>query len=567
MYQGLRRTLLALALAGGAGCGGVADCQRRGDQAGSATAISGTAWQLEKASRHNLGELQKRALQPAEIYRRISPAVVTITTKNEAGQAIASGSGFFISFHDLNMDEAGSDRSKQLALDSAIASTVEDATPAYVVTSYHVTEGAVSANVSLHNGHSACVVNALLEDKQVDLALWLVTVNSKDGIATLELSDVPAPVGSRAYAVGSPAGLEASYSSGEISGHREFNNCKWLQTTAPIGRGSSGGPLVGPDGRVIGVITAMNKAGQNLNFAVPSSTLQAFLASRFHRRFLWEGVSIAREEQHARTACLFKKQKQQVEPDPAGKALFDAYNRLQSYDAARQIVANKDKWLKSTPKDHQYLAYMLIGKAHAGLAAQDAERDHAGALSEGQLASQEEAYRNSAQSSDAIACYTRAALLKPDYSPCYDGLLGQYARRGEFSKALAAANKLVSLVPKCFLAYEGRGRCYERLGRYDLAVADFKRAAELNPIDAEIHTHVAEVYMAARQHDKAVASLEKAVELGYTPSYLCYFNMGTCYSRDGKYLTAIAMYQKAKSAGAPTGDCDREIARCRAKRR
>src|SRR5262249_52530616 len=52
-----------------------------------------------------------------------------------------------------------------------------------------------------------------------------------------------------------------------------------LQITAPIAPGSSGGPLIDDQGRVIGVATAMVAKGQNLNFGIPVNYLQKALTT------------------------------------------------------------------------------------------------------------------------------------------------------------------------------------------------------------------------------------------------------------------------------------------------
>ncbi len=59
-----------------------------------------------------------------------------------------------------------------------------------------------------------------------------------------------------------------------------FNNQKmgsWIQTTAPISPGNSGGPLVNLEGKVIGANTFQHREGQNLNFAISSLDIKQLL--------------------------------------------------------------------------------------------------------------------------------------------------------------------------------------------------------------------------------------------------------------------------------------------------
>lgn len=62
-------------------------------------------------------------------------------------------------------------------------------------------------------------------------------------------------VGEQVVAVGSPLGLEATVSPGFVSGVRDVNGLKLLQTTAPISPGNSGGALINLAGEVVGVPT------------------------------------------------------------------------------------------------------------------------------------------------------------------------------------------------------------------------------------------------------------------------------------------------------------------------
>jgi tetratricopeptide (TPR) repeat protein len=77
-------------------------------------------------------------------------------------------------------------------------------------------------------------------------------------------------VGEHVYALGAPEGLELSLSEGLVSSLRSFDGLSFIQTTAPISHGSSGGGLFDGQGSLIGITTFTFKDGQNLNFAIPS---------------------------------------------------------------------------------------------------------------------------------------------------------------------------------------------------------------------------------------------------------------------------------------------------------
>jgi hypothetical protein len=71
--------------------------------------------------------------------------------------------------------------------------------------------------------------------------------------------------------------LEGTFSNGIVSGIRRYGPDVFIQMTAPISPGSSGGPVVNAKGLVIGVATSTFTKGQNLNFAVPISYVRTAL--------------------------------------------------------------------------------------------------------------------------------------------------------------------------------------------------------------------------------------------------------------------------------------------------
>jgi len=75
-------------------------------------------------------------------------------------------------------------------------------------------------------------------------------------------------IGERVYAIGSPQGLSNTLSEGLISGKRSSKGIRYIQTSAAISSGSSGGGLFDRNGHLIGITTFKKKGGENLNFAV-----------------------------------------------------------------------------------------------------------------------------------------------------------------------------------------------------------------------------------------------------------------------------------------------------------
>lgn len=195
-----------------------------------------------------VAESQSLAQTPREIAEKAMPSVVALVMEDADGRAVAQGSGFVVS--------AG-----------------------VVATNWHVAEGAARGYAKLLNSDDRFQIAGIVaSDEARDLVLLAV-----DGLAAppLPIADSnSAAVGDAVFVLGSPRGLEGTFSAGLISSIRRFKDGPIFQMTAPISEGSSGGPVLNAKGEVIAVSFATIEAGQNLNFAVPSVFLSALIAQR-----------------------------------------------------------------------------------------------------------------------------------------------------------------------------------------------------------------------------------------------------------------------------------------------
>ena len=146
-----------------------------------------------------------------------------------------------------------------------------------VATNAHVIQGATRGFVKFIGQEAQHeIVGVVGIDIQHDLALVKI---SHMKARPLPLGDpAQVAVGEQIYAVGSPEGLEGTFSPGLVSGIRTGETGTLYQISAPISPGSSGGPILTQDGKVIGVAVGGLRAGQNLNFAVAVTYLLSLLA-------------------------------------------------------------------------------------------------------------------------------------------------------------------------------------------------------------------------------------------------------------------------------------------------
>lgn len=138
-----------------------------------------------------------------------------------------------------------------------------------IVTNYHVIEGNVyRIEASTETGETFPVKFVMISDKERDIAV-LATVYPHNLKLLQTGSSSSLQKGEKVVAIGSPLGLLNSVSTGVFSGYAEENGTDFLQFTASISSGSSGGALFNNSGEVLGITFASYEAGQNVNLAIP----------------------------------------------------------------------------------------------------------------------------------------------------------------------------------------------------------------------------------------------------------------------------------------------------------
>lgn len=172
---------------------------------------------------------------PEEVFRHASRSVAMVYAAETLGKIVGRGSGVFVD-EDL------------------------------LVTNCHV----IARGKVFLVGHRQKRLVARITAYDADKDLCALHVQGLD-VTPARIGDATAVrVGQRVYAIGTPEGFELTLSEGLVSGLREAAGGRYIQTTAPLSEGSSGGGLFDSEGRLIGITAFIYSAGQNLNFAAPA---------------------------------------------------------------------------------------------------------------------------------------------------------------------------------------------------------------------------------------------------------------------------------------------------------
>jgi len=138
------------------------------------------------------------------------------------------------------------------------------------ITNCHVVEKA-GENIYLGPGsgdapEQATLVAADYEADRCVLGVHNLDLRPVGGVRRVDTLEV----GETVYAIGNPLRLDRTLSDGLLSARRVIGELRYLQTTAAISPGSSGGGLFDGRGNLIGVTTFTAKGAQNINFAIPA---------------------------------------------------------------------------------------------------------------------------------------------------------------------------------------------------------------------------------------------------------------------------------------------------------
>ncbi len=339
-----------------------------------------------------------------ELVRRLKPAVVAIATYDAQGEALMTGSGFFLR-------------------------------PGQVVTNLHVVRGAKRSEIKTLDGKGKVfpVVGTIAVDEEGDLALLRVDTPPERARAS-ELASALPDEGETIFVIGNPLKLEGSVSDGIVSAVREVPNVgRIIQITAPISHGNSGSPVFNLKGQVVGVVTVKVTNGQNINLAIAAAR-----------------VAKLRPGQLRSLAALAVKGKGIDPADSSYRTGLESlwlgnYDNALSYfeTAANRNPARADAWVQ--------VGYCKVkqGKAEEGIRAYqhalelkaDSDEIH------NKLG---DAYYHAGRMPEAIDSYNRAAKLNPSNADAHYNLAIAYFESGNQRLALSEAKILRQLDTKLY---------------------------------------------------------------------------------------------------------------------
>ena len=405
-----------------------------------------------------------------KIYRNATDAVVKIFTYHDDGTMHGQGSGVII---------------KQYG---------------WIVTNYHNLGDATSIFAE-HKGKSIKLDSVIAMDPIKDIMILQL---SKD-IGSKEYSEIPSiklvnsdnlRVGQRIYAIGSPMGFENTITEGIISGLRtSFDSTRsFIQVSAPISSGSSGGAILDAKGNLIGISTMVitGETVQNLNFALPINDVIA--ASKILTNTKW----ISGTE----TANNYSQK---------GYSEYKGRNYLTA-------IINYEKALKLSSKEEARNTYYYMGLCYRKLGNSDKAIENFYKSLE--IAKTADAYvglgttfTESESFDKAIENYKKAIEINGSSSEAYIGLGIVYFYKNDLKKSVDYLESAIKVNPKNHSTYYMLGKIALLGESYDFAITMFEQALKFKPNHAESYYKLAEVYLKKGQTEEAIKYQQKAYQL------------------------------------------------------
>jgi len=391
------------------------------------------------------------------------------------------------------------------AAEISVGSGVVIGTQGEILTNAHVVEACSEINVRFPSGNSELAV-LVARDEKNDLAAIRATSIIIPATSVATFRDGPVRAGDAVVALGYPlSGLLAStanLSVGNVSALAGLaDDSRYLQISAPVQPGNSGGPLLDASGHVVGIVTAKLNAArvakftgdipQNVNFALKVDVARTFLDSK--------GIAYRKAPSD-----------QQLSPADVG-------------DKGRpftvQIECKQD------------------GSRSAAVATASSPPSRTGVTS-GQLS-----WCNEGSRSPDLAINGCTAVIQSgrwtgkQLAAAYTNRANAYNGKKEYDRAIADQNEAIRLNPNYALAYNNRAAYWNAKGDHDYAIADYSKAIRLNPNYASAYSDRGNVYYFKKDYDRAILDYTEALRL--KPEAKTFFRRGRVYYLKEDYDRAI----------------------------
>jgi tetratricopeptide (TPR) repeat protein len=421
-----------------------------------------------------------------EILEKNQAGVVYLTVLGDEKEIVAEGSGFVV--------EQG-----------------------VMATSYLLVSQAKSMAGKNFKGKKVKIEGILAVDKNLNLAL--LKIKGKTPALGMGNSD-ELGLGKKVYAVGVSESGEIGGSEGTIRNILEIEPTKrFVETSLSVPQSFNGGPLIGVNGKVLGMIVFLDR---RLKFIIPSNMMKTvkkksvvkfkdyqhedYLAT-FEGAYMAGKVASLLDETGRAQNYLEKVVKLRPKNIEAVSLLASIYNRQRNYKKAAST------YQKVIELDNN------IGDAHYQLGI---------------------VYLRLRKYREAIAPLQKAVELNADYKDAYFYAGNSYKELKELAKAVEAYENYLNLKPEDpWEGYFRLGLCRIELNQLEEAIMALNEAAKQKPQDIKTNYYLAQTYDKANQYGKAEETYKLLAQLSPEEADKYYKAILFMYDRSDNHEKAI----------------------------
>ncbi len=462
------------------------------------------------------------AKTPVEVYEQAAKSTVVVNNLDVKGLVQSMGSGVILPGRD-------------------------------VVTNCHVVKGAHKLKVRIGQHEYP----ATLRHSDWDRDVCSLGVTGLTAPAVVMGSSKTLKVGAKVYAIGAPQGLELTLSDGIVSNLREIEGGQYIQTTAAISPGSSGGGLFDDNGALVGLTTFHLAEGQSLNFAVPVEWVKELpkrsikTATSTQSVTKWLNKAMELEADKDWPALLEHGRRWAKAQPGSGAAWFVlglAYDKAGQTDKAIEAFQhalsinpkNADAWrnLGITYIDVSHPVEAIEAIQH-GLRIQPEDANAWAGLGL--------AYDKAGQFTKSIEAYQQVMRINPTYTGIWLLLGSAYDAAGQFNNAIGAYKHALSVDPaNSELLNNLLGNAYFEVGLFTDAIEALKQVLFINPDNAEVWNNLGVAYFKANQYTNAVSAYQQVLRINPEKSE-AWVRLGLAYSLSGERGKVLEVYKRLKT--------------------
>jgi len=239
-----------------------------------------------------------------------------------------------------------------------------------------------------------------------------------------------------------------------------------------------------------------------------------------------------------------------TEEEPKAKAAAEAEARAKAEQAEKErLAAAKAEERKAKAAAEAEAKRESEEAEQQRLAALGAEERRKQAEAEARarsfsLVSQATTDSNNGDHDRAIAAFSEAIRLDPNYAMAFNNRGVAHVNKGDNDRAIADYTEAIRLDPKYALAFLNRGIAFGKKGDIDRAITDFTEAIRLDPNNSQALNNRGFAYASKGDNDRAIADYTEAIRLDPNNSQALN-NRGFAYASKGDNDRAIADYNEA----------------------